>query len=91
MKMKIKLTDILHLGACLVCALVVSAVLAHTTTEALPCIVGGFLSGVALGVGKEYGDSRASGNSWSWSDMLYNVIGAAIGSMNGFAVYLIHV
>ena len=83
MKFKIQFTDVLHIVACLLCAFVVSAILAHTTTESTPCIVGGFLAGMFLGVGKEFGDSRASGNSWSWSDMAYNFIGSAIGMWGG--------
>lgn len=83
MKFKIQFTDVLHIVACMLCAFVVSAILAHTTTESTPCIVGGFLAGMFLGVGKEFGDSRASGNSWSWSDIGYNTIGALIGMWGG--------
>lgn len=83
MKMKFEFTDALHIVACLLCAFCVSAILAHTTAEPTPCIVGGWLCGMFLGVGKEFGDSRASGNAWSWSDMFYNFIGATAGCWGG--------
>lgn len=91
MKLKFEFTDALHIVACLFCAFVVSAILAHTTTEPTPCIVGGWLSGMFLGVGKEFGDSRASGNSWSWGDMFYNFIGSSIGCCGGLLTYAIWV
>ena len=89
MKFKIQFTDLLHIIACMLCAFVVSTILVHTTTESTPCIVGGWLAGMFLGVGKEFGDSRASGNSWSWSDMLYNFIGSSIGCWGGLLTYAI--
>lgn len=49
----------------------------------------GFLGGIACGAGKEYGDSKSKGNSWSLSDMFYDVIGAAIGSLGGLVALLI--
>ena len=36
-----------------------------------------FSAGLALG--KEYGDSKASGNTWSWGDILADVLGCAVG------------
>lgn len=83
MKFKIQFTDVLHIVACLLCAFVVSAFLAHTTKDSAPCIAGGFLAAMMLGIGKEFGDSRASGNSWSWSDIFYNFIGSIIGMWGG--------
>lgn len=91
MKMKFEFTDALHIVACLLCAFVVSAIIAHATTEPTPAIVGGWLAGMFLGVGKEFGDSRASGNSWSWGDMLYNLIGATAGCWGGLLTYAIWV
>lgn len=56
----------------------------------LPAILSGFISGLCLGIGKEYGDSKAQGNEWSWGDIVYDIIGAAIGSMGGFINLLIN-
>lgn len=33
---------------------------------------------VGLSIGKEYGDSKAKGNYWSWGDILADGIGIAV-------------
>lgn len=91
MKLKIKFEDVLHIVACMLCAFCVSAIIAHTTTSPTPAIVGGWLAGMFLGVGKEFGDSRASGNAWSWRDFLFDFIGSSIGCWGGLLTYAIHV
>ena len=35
---------------------------------------------LAMGVGKEYGDECAEGNSWSWDDVAADIVGAIIGA-----------
>ena len=47
-----------------------------------------FAIGLCLGAsfGKEYGDSKASGNKWSWEDIIADLIGMGFGL---FVVYLI--
>ena len=37
------------------------------------------LFSLGLGLGKEYGDSKAKGNSWSWGDVVADVLGIACG------------
>ena len=32
---------------------------------------------IGLGLGKEYGDSKASGNKWDWVDVVADVVGIA--------------
>ena len=91
MKLKIKFEDFLHIIACMLCAFCVSAIIAHTTTSPTPAIVGGWLAAMFLGVGKEFGDSRATGNSWSWRDMFCNFIGSSVGCWGGLLCYAIHV
>lgn len=39
------------------------------------------LLAIGLAIGKEYGDSKASGNHWCWWDLLADAIGTAIGSV----------
>lgn len=34
---------------------------------------------VGASLGKEYGDSKASGNKWSWWDILADVLGLGVG------------
>ena len=38
----------------------------------------GGLFALGLGLGKEYGDSKASGNHWDWFDIVADVVGIAI-------------
>ena len=33
---------------------------------------------VGLSLGKEYGDSKAVGNSWSWGDIIADLLGIAV-------------
>ena len=35
--------------------------------------------GVGLGLGKEYGDSKAVGNRWDWLDILADALGVGVG------------
>jgi len=35
---------------------------------------------IGLGFGKEYGDSKASGNKWDWLDIAADLIGTIIGA-----------
>ena len=50
-------------------------------TDAYPAVLlSGFLGGLAVGVGKEYGDECAEGNEWDWDDVAADVVGAIIGS-----------
>ena len=41
---------------------------------------------VGLALGKEYGDSKARGNKWSWGDILADAIGVILGGLIGFLV-----
>ena len=40
-----------------------------------PSVASCWLLPIGLGVGKEYGDSQASGNRWDWTDILADVFG----------------
>ena len=91
MKLKLKFEDVLHIIACMLCAFCVSAIIAHLTITPTPAIVGGWLSGMFLGVGKEFGDSRESGNAWSWRDFLFDFIGSSVGCWGGLLTYAIWV
>lgn len=45
-----------------------------------PVWFSGVACALAMGVGKEYGDECAEGNSWDWDDVAADVVGAIIGS-----------
>ena len=80
---------IFHLFASFVIAMIVSAFYAHTSAPTVICVVSGFLVSISAGIGKEFGDSQATGNSWCWNDMLWNLIGAVIGCSFGFVKLLL--
>ena len=45
------------------------------------------LLGIGLGIGKEYGDSQASGNKWDWTDILADVLGIMASMLILLAMY----
>ena len=45
-----------------------------------PVWFSGVACALAMGIGKEYGDECAEGNSWDWDDVAADVVGAIIGS-----------
>ena len=45
-----------------------------------PVWFAGLACALAMGVGKEYGDECAEGNSWDWDDVAADIVGAIIGS-----------
>ena len=40
-----------------------------------PAITASWLFPMGLGLGKEYGDSKASGNAWDWWDIVADAVG----------------
>lgn len=46
-------------------------------------------AGLAIGVGKEYGDKCAVGNRWDWLDIMADAIGSLMGSTAGALVSLV--
>lgn len=49
----------------------------------------GVCIGAGLGIGKEYGDMVAKGNTWSWGDILADALGIIIGALLSFTFRLI--
>ena len=84
-----KIDKILHFTFCCACAIIVSTFIAHFCTSPTPAILAGFFAGVALGLGKEFGDYRAKDNNWSSSDLFFDLLGALTGSVGGFVNLLI--
>lgn len=74
---RIETDKLLHFGVSAAAAFIVSLLTSFTGfwTAAL-C---GSLFTLGLGLGKEYGDSKASGNHWDWWDIFADVLGMATG------------
>lgn len=49
--------------------------------------VAGALSGIFLGIGKEYGDHKAPGNIWSWGDLAADALGVVAGGVLSWQLY----
>ena len=81
--MKLQRDKALHFAACATVSFVMAIGMALLSGDFLCATVSGFCSGVAIGVGKEYGDSKAAGNKWDWYDLLADVIGSIIGAILG--------
>lgn len=81
--MKIGSDKFLHALVCFGATVVVS--IATFWLGELSSILCGSLFSLGLGFGKEYGDSKASGNKWDWLDIVADVIGI------GFAVLALHI
>lgn len=54
-----------------------------------PCIAGGVLFGLGLGLGKEIGDMLSPGNKFDLSDLLADLLGLAVGALFIFIMSLI--
>ena len=46
----------------------------------------GVCFGAGLGLGKEFGDSKALGNRWSWGDILADALGVAFGAVCSWSI-----
>lgn len=78
-----------HFMVCLVVAAAIAIIVANTCALPFPSCMAGFLGALGCGLGKEYGDSKAHGNTWSWADIAADLLGAAVGSLAGFVTLLI--
>lgn len=87
--MQIAKDKIKHFAACAVVSLIGSAIEAGMGATYLPSLLAGFLAGVAIGVGKEYGDHCAASNHWDWADIGADVIGSLIGAALGSVLAII--
>ena len=72
--MKIGKDKWMHAGACFA-ATVLSFIGMCVFFPFAPSIVACLFLPAGLGVGKEYGDSKATGNSWSWADIIADGLG----------------
>ena len=87
--MKIAKDKLQHFVVCAIVAVIIATIVACTDAPPLPSCVAGFLGATACGLGKEYGDSKSYGNTWSWTDIVSDMTGAAIGCLAGLVSLLI--
>lgn len=71
---------LLHFNACLFVAYLTARLLPCCTVES---ILAGFAFAVLIGFGKELYDEAQEGDMFDWSDLLADVVGAAVGAMMG--------
>lgn len=81
--MKIANDKIKHLLACASVSFTASSMESACGAEYHNAWLAGFLAGMAIGVGKEYGDQCAPGNKWNWLDIGADALGSAIGATLG--------
>ena len=79
--MKIATDKVKHFLACAAISFTASTV--EFGAEYHNAWIAGFIAGMAIGVGKEYGESCAHGNKWDWSDIGADVVGSIIGATLG--------
>lgn len=87
--MKIAKDKLQHLIICAIVAVVIATLVACTCAPPLSSCTAGLLGATACGLGKEYGDSKAYGNTWSWPDIAADMAGAVVGSLLVFVALLI--
>lgn len=75
MTTKIGLDKLAHAGACFFGTAIVACSM-FFLGKAGSILCGAWFS-LGLGLGKEYGDSKASGNHWDWLDIVADIVGIA--------------
>ena len=77
--MKIQKDKILHFAVCAIAAFVCASIVGAMSKNEFAGATAGFAMAMGLGIGKEYGDSKAKGNKWDWLDILADFLGAVTG------------
>ena len=73
---------VLHACVCFIATVIVS--IATYWIGETGSILCGALFALGLGLGKEYGDSKASGNKWDWWDILADLVGIGLAVLSVF-------
>jgi len=84
--MKVQKDKLQHFAVCAIAALVSASIVGAMSENEFAGAAFGFAMAMGLGIGKEYGDSKAAGNKWCWWDILADALGAIVGV---FAYFLL--
>lgn len=87
--MGIPTDKIKHIAVCVLVSATASAIESLAGANYCQSLIAGLTAGVAIGVGKEYGDKFSPGNKWDWLDIIADIIGSVIGSTCGALVSLL--
>lgn len=88
--MKIAKDKIKHFCACAVVSCTTAAIESLSGVGMGCAFIAGLIAGVAIGVGKEYGDHCADGNKWDWEDIAADSLGSIVGAIVGSLFALIN-
>lgn len=87
--MKIAQDKIKHMGACFMVSASAAAIESAAGATYPQSLLAGMTAGMAVGVGKEYGDKCAPGNRWDWFDIIADALGSMAGSSVGALLSLV--
>lgn len=88
--MKFHSDKIKHFAACAIISFATSAFESALGARYLNSWLAGYIAGMAIGVGKEYGDKCAVGNRWDWADIGADALGSVVGASLGSLISIIH-
>ena len=87
--MKIRTDHIFHFAASALGMLFGYYIMHLLSCPFWPCIAGGVMFGLGLGLGKEIGDMLSPGNKFDLSDLVADLLGLAAGALFIFIMSLI--
>lgn len=80
--------DLMHIIICTVVSMVMMLIMWLLLSPLAAAITSSILCSLALGVGKEFGDSVNPNNKWDWKDFGRDLLGAVIGTSVGLLPWI---
>lgn len=77
-----------HFMICAAVAMCMMVLMRIINTLPTVAFLASIMCSIALGAGKEYGDSCNPYNIWDWKDFLADIIGGFIGSIFGLLLWV---